>query len=97
MKKGKLQCKDISDEAILRFLYSRDKGNEWCNWFDPKFTNSVMNAVDYNIISPQLMLSKMRQMIKKGLVDGCSCGCRGDFHLTLKGKEHIKNILEVMR
>ena len=32
-------------------------------------------------IPDQLVLAKMRQLIKRGLVDGCGCGCRGEFRL----------------
>lgn len=36
-------------------------------------------------IPDKLALAKMRMLIRKGLVDGCGCGCRGDFELTGKG------------
>jgi hypothetical protein len=27
----------------------------------------------------------MKQLIRRGLVAGCDCGCRGDFHITAGG------------
>ena len=30
--------------------------------------------------------AKMRALIRRGLVEGCECGCRGDFVLTDKGR-----------
>ena len=31
----------------------------------------------------------MKQLIKRELVDGCDCGCRGDFEITAKGEEWL--------
>jgi hypothetical protein len=31
---------------------------------------------------PKLQLAKMRMLIRRGIVQGCPCGCRGDFYLT---------------
>ena len=33
----------------------------------------------------KVILAKMRALLRRGLIDGCACGCRGDFELTLKG------------
>ncbi len=42
-----------------------------------------------NLASEKLILAKMKQLIKRGLVDGCACGCRGDFEITPKGEEWL--------
>lgn len=34
----------------------------------------------------KVVLAKAHQLIKRGLLDGCDCGCRGDFEVTSKGK-----------
>lgn len=28
---------------------------------------------------PKIVLAKFRSMIKRGIIEGCPCGCRGDF------------------
>jgi hypothetical protein len=33
----------------------------------------------------KVVLAKAHQLIKRGLLDGCDCNCRGDFELTSKG------------
>jgi hypothetical protein len=33
----------------------------------------------------KLILAKMNKLLRRGLVDGCGCGCRGDFEITDKG------------
>jgi hypothetical protein len=34
---------------------------------------------------PKLKLAKMQSLHRRGLVGGCTCGCRGDFEITDKG------------
>ena len=80
-----MQCKDIPDIPILIFLAQRP--DEWHNWYfgDEKDVHRCMPAG----IPEKLVLAKMRQLIKRGLVDGCDCGCRGDFEISQKGKEFL--------
>jgi len=33
-------------------------------------------------IHPKLVLSKLRSMIRRGVIGGCGCGCRGDFEIV---------------
>jgi hypothetical protein len=40
-------------------------------------------------VPDKLAHAKMVQLISKGLVSGCSCGCRGDFEITDKGLARI--------
>ena len=75
------QCKDIPDEPILQFLL-KAKGN-FCSWY------SVRNALPENFTPKKLILAKMAQLIKRGLIDGCPCGCRGDFEITPKGEQYL--------
>lgn len=76
-----MQCKDIPERPILEFLAARSQ--IWCNWY-PGDENDVGQAMP-PLPNEKLALAKMRQMINKGLVDGCPCGCRGDFVITDAG------------
>ncbi len=81
------KCKDIPDKPILEFLLN-NKGN-WCNWhFEDE--KDVRNAMPNNLASEKLILAKMKQLIKRGLVEGCACGCRGDFEITTKGEQYYE-------
>lgn len=60
----------------------------WFNYGDEIPTNSVMRAMPDGT-PEKVALAKMRRLIARGLVDGCPCGCRGDFELTDKGREMI--------
>lgn len=33
----------------------------------------------------KVLLAKARKLIRRGLMDGCTCGCRGDYELTAAG------------
>ena len=77
-----MQCKDIPEEPILKFLagpYDDWPVPGWATWFEG-YQNSVQLAMPAGV-PPKLARIKMGQMIRKGLVDGCACGCRGDFRL----------------
>ncbi len=91
----RMQCKDIPDEPILRML-ARNVG--WCMCFNPDeemapWTRSrnVMEAMPHGI-SRKLAIAKMGMLIRRGLADGCTCGCRGDFSITDKGREHLAKL-----
>lgn len=81
-----MQCKDIPDEPILRFLAQH--GGIGCTvWYEYKdipYEDSALRAMPKGI-PVKLARAKMGQLIRRGLVDGCICGCRGDFELTYKG------------
>lgn len=40
---------------------------------------------------PKVIAAKMASLIRRGLVSGCACGCRGDFQITGKGREMLKD------
>jgi hypothetical protein len=79
-----VQCKDIPDEPILQFLL-KAKGN-LCSWY---FVRNAMPENKAIFFAPKkLILAKMSQLIKKGLINGCTCGCGGDFEITPKAEEY---------
>jgi hypothetical protein len=81
-----MQCKDIPDLPILEFL-AKSLG-VWHNW-------SEGHERDVGHFMPaetprKLVLAKMRGLMRRGLVDGCGCGCRGDFEITPVGLDHMR-------
>lgn len=81
-----MQCKDIPDRPILEMLAKNPK--QWHTWYDGKW--NVREAMPPDT-PPKLVLAKMRMMIRRGVVDGCPCGCRGDFVITEKGLAEISH------
>lgn len=79
-----MQAKDVPDEPVLAFLGAvppHDDGTPrtGATWF-PGFPNSVQNAMPEGT-PEKVALAKMASMVRRGLVFGCACGCRGDFRL----------------
>lgn len=40
--------------------------------------------------SSGLLLLKAKQLIRRHLIVGCACGCRGDYEITPKGQEFLE-------
>lgn len=90
-----MQLKDISTLSILEFLHDLpNHEHEWKHWAEQgtwfwddtyKPSNSICNVMPEGA-NPKMMRLKMGKLIKQGLVDGCACGCRGEFKLTEKGR-----------
>ena len=76
-----MKCKNIPDRPVLQYLLLH-KGQP-CNWCWAE--RNVAEAMPAET-PDKLVLAKMRQLIKRGLVEGCGCGCRGDFEITAKGE-----------
>lgn len=78
-----MQCKDIADATLLRFIATKqaEKG-AWVNtWdFEPPYSDLPDN----------LFRAKMGKLLKRGLLTGCNCSCRGDYELTDKGREFLE-------
>ncbi|KVP65619.1 hypothetical protein WJ96_04430 [Burkholderia ubonensis] len=65
---------------------------KWGTWYtkgdSALFDNSVQHAMPAGV-PEKLARAKMGSLIRRGLVKGCACGCRGDFELTLKGQAQL--------
>lgn len=94
-----LQCKDIDNEAFLEAVgqVKEIRGGPWASRWDvtavlsghPEFVLTppygITIQVDWEQLIPQkLILAKARKLIRRGVLSGCYCGCRGDFMLTDK-------------
>lgn len=90
MKRNQPQCKDIPERPILEFLAGLGRSATWYSNEDgtPMGECSVLHAMPAGTPA-KLALAKMRRMIEKGLVNGCGCGCRGDFGITEAGRRAI--------
>lgn len=87
-----MKTSDIPERPILEFL-AKHQG-EWCNWFSlasvglDGYSRSVISAMPKGV-PDKLALSKMKALVRKGLVNGCTCGCRGDFEITDAGLAEV--------
>lgn len=81
VRKG-LQCKDIPDQPILDFLAGLDRAGTWFAGFD----NSVGQAMPPGT-PPKLRRAKMAGLIRRGLVKGCTDGCKGNYELAADAED----------
>ncbi len=73
-----MQAKDVPEQPILDYLEKWSRCGFWCLNFGE--TLNVFLAMPPE--TPyKVGLAKMRSLIKRGLVIGCPCGCRGDYHV----------------
>lgn len=83
-----MKAKDIPEEPILQYLLQH-KG-QWCyRWGDEKNVTKAMPEGT----PPKVALAKLAAMIRRGLIDGCTCGCRGDFEITEAGERNLLSSL----
>jgi hypothetical protein len=81
-----LQIKHVPDLAFLLTVDALSTTKEvgtmqWVYIFD---LERVMPWLPTKVIR-----AKARRLIRRGLLDGCPCGCRGDFVLTAVGEQYI--------
>lgn len=69
------QAKDIPDADFLAIVEDINiKEHRWAFMWD-------MEAA-FPEVPPKVVLAKARSLIKRKLMDGCPCGCRGDFEVV---------------
>lgn len=81
-----MQAKDLDEIAILNFL---DDLRVPALLFDAGFPNDLYQVVSREV-PRKVLLAKMNALIRRNLVKGCSCGCRGDFLITEEGRRFLK-------
>ena len=66
-----MKASDITDERILEVM--AETRLEW----GVSLLYDIQKALPE--FPPKVVLAKLRQMVNKKRLDGCACGCRGDF------------------
>ncbi|MFD8545666.1 hypothetical protein [Streptomyces sp. NPDC059649] len=76
----RMQCKDIPDELYLGAVRDTAAKNIWGNTTNRQMVKEVVEAV-VGHVPDNLFDAKSRRLIQRGMLDGCACGCRGDFSI----------------
>lgn len=71
------KASDIADETILRVIH-------YINWNGRAMNTSDFSRGVLSMYPPKVVQAKCRSLIKRGLITGCACGCRGDFWIAYK-------------
>lgn len=68
-----MQAKDIPENGILTLVASTHTNIGTSLW-DVQAAMSDFPA--------KVVQAKLRSLVKRGILQGCACGCRGDFRTT---------------
>lgn len=82
MKHGRIQAKDLDEGALMAFF--RRHGQKWTT--HRPCPSGVMPSVADEVpgmagVPEKVLRAKLGAMARRGLINGCDCGCRGDWHL----------------
>lgn len=78
-----MKASDTTDLAVLSLLGKNP--DSWHMFWEPGPGYLSADPAFAPETPFKVRLAKMRGLVKRGLVDGCTCGCRGDFTITPKG------------
>lgn len=85
-----MQAKDIPDLQMLGLIDKRQHMQqiEWkidhLPWCHRWALYEELPGVPEKVVD-----AKCAALIRRGFVTGCTCGCRGDFELTEKGRDYL--------
>lgn len=104
MKNGRFQAKDIDDVFFLRCVdwaqtyhaplpwkpldELKKREGEAARWPVWVFTRNLQCLMP--MFPPEVILAKASALLRRGLITGCDCGCRGDFELTIDGAQFLR-------
>lgn len=71
----RMQCKDIPNDVFLDAVRRAGEPGKW------RLRRDVHGLLEQQVgpVPENLFMAKARKLIARGLMDGCACGCRGDF------------------
>ena len=87
MKNGRTQAKDLPEAALLAAL---DRVQGKMQREDEYWASLPRNKVWGNLwmlleelpeFPHKVVLAKLKHLVQRRVLDGCTCGCRGDFYL----------------
>jgi hypothetical protein len=78
MKNSRLQAKDVPDAKVLAEIERQCQER-------PCYAGAILWDIAARLGLPEnLVRAKLDGMQRRGLVTGCTCGCRGDFKVVKK-------------
>lgn len=80
------QAKDIADAAVLKTVARRDGPARAAVTHDELMRQPWATGLPAKVVR-----AKMAALIRRGLVDGCACGCRGDYVITKAGLALVRS------
>lgn len=67
-----VQAKNLPDELLIRIIQQ---------FSDETGVGTFLGVIQFELepVPPKVVLAKLKSMVKRGILTGCTCGCRGDF------------------
>ena len=85
------KCADIPDLTVLRAVERLSRTDWPITGGAPRGETRWVMRWDLDEAFPavprRLMFAKCNRLIARGLLTGCTCGCRGDYELTDLGRD----------
>lgn len=80
MTRKAIQAKHVDERAILEALgLAREAMTHWHGF----------SVAGLAVVPEKVLRAKLCAMKRRGLIDGCGCGCRGDWTITARGREAL--------
>lgn len=86
-------AKDIPTLPILEFLWRlkvQQPPSTATHWQDVPSLRPVIPFPKE--VPAKVHLAKLDQLARKGLINGCACGCAGAWEITAKGIERLETL-----
>lgn len=81
MKKGRLQAKDIADQVMLDAVRATQGLNGVPHWSSLWDVEKKLPDVPAKVVR-----AKLDSLVRRQMLHGCACGCRGDFEFPAVAK-----------
>lgn len=89
----RIQAKHIDEALLLAIIrqlaaakraadpkfWAAMRGEPWVSRWD--IERALAATERYPNVPEKVLLAKLRAMVKRKILDGCTCGCRGDFEI----------------
>lgn len=92
------QAKHLPDLDVLRFIHEQsltpwpisnapNDGVRWVLMWD------FEHSEKFGFIPEKVLRAKLGALVRKGVLHGCNCGCRGDYYLSEEGARIVSEAI----
>lgn len=80
----------VTKEEILNYLYTTQ--GRWAFFWD--IEDHLNLPHEYSLkkgmrVPNKELLKRLKKLMRRNMITGCLCGCRGDFEITFEGLDYI--------
>lgn len=91
------QAKDVPESVLLAVF--RANPLTFFTHYESAVSPSLLDAApELRAFPRKVLAAKLASLVRRGLIDGCACGCRGDWHArTAETEERLRREREQAR